>query len=237
MRVLVACEESQTVAKAFRANGHEAYSCDIQPCSGGKPEWHIFGDCLNVLDGNCWFVTEDGVKHKITGRWDLIIAHPPCTYLTCTGNSWFSVEKYGNKARQRYVLRDQAFKFFMKFVSAKCDHIAIENPIGYVSSHYRKPDQIIQPYQFGDDARKATCLWLKGLPKLVPTKIVPFTVVKTGHGYDSPWHAYTWSLPPKERAKARSKTFQGIADAMADQWNNCDKSNYQISIYDLLKED
>lgn len=218
MRILVACEESQEVCKAFRAKGHEAFSCDIQPCSGGHPEWHICGDCLKVLDGNCNFTTEDKSNHRIVGKWDLIIAHPPCTYLTNTGNAWFNVEKYGEKAKQRHNLRKEAMEFFMKFVSAKCDRIAIENPIGYVSTHYRKPDQIIQPYQYGDDARKATCLWLKGLPKMIPTKIVPYTIVKTGKSTDSPWHAYTWKLPPKERAKARSKTFPGIAHAMADMW-------------------
>ena len=236
MKVLVACEESQAVCKAFRERGHEAYSCDIQPCSGGHPEWHIMGDVLPLLNGNCVISTVDGQNHIISGRWDLIIAHPPCTYLTATGNAWFNVEKYGEKAKQRHRDREDAFNFFMKFVNADCDHIAIENPIGYVSSHYRKPDQIIQPYYFGDDARKATCLWLKGLPKLNPTNIIPFTLVKTGHGTDSPWHAYTWNLPKEERSRVRSKTFQGIANAMANQWGIVQTVKYrQITFFDLLK--
>ncbi len=118
----------------------------------------------------------------------------------------------------------------MKFANAECERIAIENPIGYVSSYYRKPDQVIQPYWFGEDARKATCLWLKNLPKLKPTNIVEYTLVKTGHGTDSPWHAYTWNLPKEERARARSKTFPGIAEAMADQWSN----TYQVQMqFDL----
>ena len=200
MNVLIACEESQEVCKAFRARGHNAFSCDIQECSGGHPEWHIQADVLPLLNGNCTFTTADTHTHTQRGKWDLIIAHPPCTYLTCTGNSWFVVEKYGEKAIERHRLREEAFIFFMEFVKADCEHVAIENPIGYVSSHYRKPDQIIQPYQFGDDGRKATCLWLRGLPKLKPTKIIKPTVVKTGHVTDSPWHAYTWNLPREERA-------------------------------------
>lgn len=236
MRVLVACEESQEVCKAFRARGHEAYSCDLQECSGGHPEWHIIGDCLPILNGNCRFTTDDGSNVSINGKWDLIIAHPPCTYLTCTGNAWFSVDKYGDKARKRYSDREEAFKFFMKFVNVDCEHIAIENPIGYVSTHYRKPDQIIQPYQFGEDARKATCLWLKGLNLLKPTNIIKYTLVKTGHGTDSPWHAYTWSLPKEERAKARSKTFPGIAKAMADQWGNCLRIDHQITFDELINK-
>jgi hypothetical protein len=122
----------------------------------------------------------------------------------------------------------------MKFVNAKCNKIAIENPVGYVSSHYRKPDQVIQPYQFGDDARKATCLWLKNLPLLKPTKIIPFTTVKTGHGTDSPWHAFTWGLPKEDRSRVRSKTFPGIAEAMADQWGS---HEYQMNIFEVLGEE
>lgn len=170
MNVLIACEESQRVCEAFRANGHEAFSCDIINPSGGHPEWHIKGDVIPLLnpneDGSIIFITMDNVVHIILGGWDLIIAHPPCTYLTVTGNRWFNIEKYGEKALERLKLREEAFKFFMSFVNASCDKIAIENPIGYVNSHYRKPDQIIQPYYFGDPYEKKTCLWLKGLPKL-----------------------------------------------------------------------
>lgn len=235
VKVLVACEESQTVCKAFRERGHEAYSCDIQEPSGGHPEWHIHGDVLPVLRGGC-VTTMDGERHEV-GKWDLVIAHPPCTFLTVTGNSWFNKEKYGEKAVKRERLRTEAFKFFMEFANMKtCERVAIENPIGYVSTYWKKPTQIIQPYQFGDDARKATCLWLKNLPPLKPTKIIRYTVVKTGHGTDSPWHAYTWNLPREERAKARSKTFPGIANAMADQWGNADKEPIQMDIFDLLKE-
>lgn len=218
MKVLVACEESQTVCKAFREKGHEAYSCDIIDCSGGHPEWHIKGDALLVINGNCTFTTADGVTHRIDEKWDMLIAHPPCTYLTCTGNSWFNIEKYGEKAIKRFHDREEAAEFFMKFVNADCEKIAIENPVGYMNSHYRKPDFIVHPYYFGDDAKKKTCFWLKGLLPLIATDVIVPTTVKTGHGTDSPWHAYTWNLPPAERARARSKTFPGIAKAMADQW-------------------
>lgn len=161
MKVLVACEESQTVCKAFRERGHEAYSCDIQEPSGGHPEWHILGDALKAIEGGK-IVTMDGKTHEI-GKWDLLIAHPPCTYLTVAGNRWFDIKKYGNKAVKRMKDRENAIEFFMKFINAKCEHIAVENPVGVISTKYRKPDQIIQPYYFGDHARKGTCLWLKGL--------------------------------------------------------------------------
>lgn len=218
MKVLIACEESQTVCKAFRAKGHEAYSCDVQEPSGGHPEWHIHGDAIEALKGGV-IITMDGVEHYI-GKWDLVIAHPPCTYLTVSGNRWFNVERYGDKARQRIVERELAAAFFMQFVNSDCEHIAIENPVGYMSTAYQKPTQIIHPYMFGDPARKATCLWLKGLPKLIPTDIVEPEIIryKNGNGTDNPWHMETMKLSPKERAKARSKTFPGIAKAMAEQW-------------------
>lgn len=219
MKVLICCEESQAVCKEFRKLGHEAYSCDIQKCSGGHPEWHINGDALPLLDGRCSFTTQDGKKHRISGKWDLLIAHPPCTYLTTTGNRWFNVERYGAKALKRIIDREQAKLFFMVFVNADCDHIAIENPVGYMSTAYRKPDQIIQPYWFGDDARKATCLWLKGLKPLEATNMVTPTIVTYKSGKtDSKWMADTFYLPKEERAKARSKTFIGVAKAMAAQW-------------------
>ena len=206
MKILVACEESQAVTKELRALGHEAYSCDIEPCSGGHPEWHLQQDVIPLLEE----------------KWDMIIAFPPCTYLTNTGNSWFNVEKYGEKALQRYKDREKAIEFFMLFANADCERIAIENPIGCMSTVYRKPNQIIHPYMFGDAERKATCLWLKGLPELVPTNIVEPRIIKykNGKGTDSPWHMETMSLPPKERAKMRSKTFPGIAKAMAIQWTS-----------------
>ena len=217
-KILIACEESQTVCKAFRSKGFEAYSCDIQEPSGGHPEWHIFGDALVTLQGGI-VTTMDGKEHDV-GTWDLLIAHPPCTYLTVTGNRWFNISRYGEKAVQRYKDREEAADFFMRFVKCKSPKVAIENPIGYMSTAYQKPTQIIHPYMFGDPARKATCLWLKGLPKLTPTDIVEPDIIRyqNGNGTDNPWHMETMKLPPKERAKARSKTFPGIAKAMAEQW-------------------
>ena len=172
MKVLVACEESQAVCKEFRKLGHEAYSCDIIECSGGHPEWHIRWDALELINGNCSFMTCDGELHSINGKWDVVIAFPPCTYLTVTGNRWFNIERYGEKAVRRHKDREKAIEFFMAFANADCDKIAIENPVGVMGSIWRKSDQIIQPYQFGHPQRKTTCLWLKGLPKLKSTKIV-----------------------------------------------------------------
>lgn len=204
LKILIACEESQTVCKAFRELGNEAYSCDIQECSGGHPEWHIKGDVLPLL-------------HE---KWDLIIAHPPCTYLTVTGNRWFNIEKYGDKARERISLREEAKDFFMEFANAKCEHIAIENPIGVMSTIWRKPDQIIQPWWFGDPFEKRTCLWLKKLPLLKKdNEVTPEERVKFVSGKTMPkWYADAAKLPVKERAKVRSKTFPGVARAMAEQW-------------------
>ena len=218
MKVLVACEESQEVCKAFRARGHEAYSCDIQECSGGHPEWHIKGDVLPLLNGNCTFHTMDGIPHEQGGRWDLIIAHPPCTDLAVSGARWFP-------EKQKDMRQQKAVAFFMMMVCANCDKIAVENPIGIMSTVYRKPDQIIQPHQFGHHVRKATCLWIKGLPPLVPTNVVDpgeldehgFTIggamqmVRDENGKIIPWN-------DPRTAKARSRTFSGIAKAMAEQW-------------------
>lgn len=172
MKILVACEESQRVCIEFRNLGHEAYSCDIIECSGNHPEWHIQQDVLPLINGHCKFKTCDGEEHEISDRWDMIIAFPPCTYLTCTGNRWFNVERYGQKAVQRFEDRKQAIDFFMEFVNADCPKIAIENPVGIMSTYYRKPDQIIQPWMFGENASKKTCLWLKNLPFLYATNIV-----------------------------------------------------------------
>ena len=224
LKVLVACEESQAVCKAFRALGHEAYSCDIQECSGGHPEWHIQGDCLPLLNGDCEFWTRDkdgrGVGwHKIDGEWDLIIAHPPCTYLTLAGNKWFKPE-FAERFPERRKQREDAVAFFMRFANANCDHIAVENPVGVMSSRYRKPDQYIEPYYFGDAEKKKTGLWLKGLPKLQPTNIVEPVIIHCASGANEPrWHMETMKLPKEERSKARSKTFPGIAKAMAEQWS------------------
>lgn len=207
MKILVACEESQAVTIELRKLGHEAYSCDIIPCSGGRPEWHINQDVLLLLDGNCVFSTSDGVIHKVSGKWDEIIAFPPCTHLCASGQHWFS------RGIKDPALRDEGAEFFMKMINADCSRIAVENPVGIMSTRYRKPDQIINPWQFGHAEQKKTCLWLKGLPKLKETDNV----------YD-----YMITLPVKQRtriwqlggghAKERSKTYPGIARAMAEQW-------------------
>lgn len=222
-KLLVACEESQRVCTAFRERGWEAFSCDIEPCSGGHPEWHIQGDALTVIKGGR-FLTADGQPHCVD-KWDLLIAHPPCTYLTVAGNRWFNIEKYGDKAIQRIKDRENAIDFFMKFINAPCEHIAVENPVGVMSTVYRKADQIIQPYYFGDHARKGTCLWLKGLPYLRSTNIVdPGEILDGGYSCGASAHYATdengkilpWNDP--RTAKIRSKTFFGVARAMADQW-------------------
>lgn len=225
MKVLVACEESQRVCIAFRERGHEAYSCDILPCSGGHPEWHIMQDVVPLLNGRCGFKTMDGIEHSIDGKWDLLIAHPPCTFLTVSGNRWFNVERYGDRAVERLKARKEAAEFFMAFIDADIPCVCVENPVGYMSTHYRKPDCIVQPYEFGHHARKKTCLWLKNLPPLIPTDVVSPGEILTG-GYsagasanyatDENGKILRWNDP--RTAKARSKTFPGIAKAMAEQW-------------------
>ena len=226
MKVLVACEESQAVCKAFREKGHEAYSCDIIECSGGHPEWHIQGDVLPLLNGRCEFETADGMTHSINGKWDMIIAFPPCTFLTNTANRWFDVIKYKESAQLRWLNRCKAIVFFLVLYFADCPKVVLENPIGIMSGIFRKPDQIIHPYyfaQFEDDEnceRKSTCLWFRGVhPLRYEVKYQPRIIkYKNGKGTDSPWHINTIGLPKEERSKARSKTFPGIAKAMADQW-------------------
>lgn len=184
MKILIACEESQTVCKAFREKGHEAYSCDILPCSGGHPEWHIQGNVLEQLDKG----------------WDMMIAHPPCTHLAVSGAKYFK-EKIADGRQQ------EALDFVKKLLDAPISKIALENPISVISSKIRKPDQIIQPWMFGHGETKATCLWLKNLPKLEPTNIVS--------GREQRIH----KMPPSiNRARERSKTYKGIAEAMAEQW-------------------
>ena len=236
MRVLIACEESQAVCKAFRDRGHEAYSCDIIEPSGGHPEWHIKGDVLDILNPSkdmyfkynffspdatgISFETMDGQYHQFAGRWDMIIAFPPCTYLTVAGNRWFDVIRYERAAQDRWLERCKAIVFFLRLAFADCEKIVIENPIGCMNSLYRKPDQVIQPYEHGHKARKSTCLWLKNVPKLVPTNIVEpeiyFYVASNGSvKSDSRWRS---KYNGEERAKHRSKTFPGIAKAMAEQW-------------------
>ena len=211
MKVLVACEESQAVAKAFRKLGHEAYSCDIQDCSGGEPQWHIKGDAL---------------VEAYSGKYDLMIAHPPCTYLAVSGARWM-YNKDGSVNKERLTNQRKALNFVQKLLDAPIEKIALENPVSVISSAIRKPDQIIQPYEYGHSEAKKTCLWLKNLPKLKPTKIVnkgEFVewIDKNGKKKrQAKWYLDVLSKAKTkaERQKLRSKTYQGIADAMAQQWS------------------
>lgn len=237
MKILVACEESQAVTIELRKLGHEAYSCDIQECSGGHPEWHIVADVIPILDGKVSFYTQDESFINIETRWDMIIAFPPCTHLAVSGARHF--EKKREDGRQL-----EAIELFMEILNADCDKIAVENPVniiggGYIAKWfphiiskypmvYRKKDQIIQPWQFGDKAQKTTCLWLKGLPLLKHTDVVDkgefVTTGKDNKKYaeftawmkDENGKTIGWNDP--RTAKLRSKTFPGIAKAMAEQW-------------------
>lgn len=224
MKILVACEESQRVTIEFRNLGYEAYSCDIIDCSGGHPEWHIKQDVIPLLNGNCKFQTCDGVEHEVNGKWDMIIAFPPCTDLAVSGAKHF--EKKRADGRQQ-----EGLEFFCKFFEADCDHVVIENPVNIISGNYvtkwfpdiaeryglpRKSNQRIQPYQFGDPFEKTTCLWLKGLPELTETDVVappPRQVVASGKTLP-----FWYSNCGGDRRKNRAKTFPGIAKAMAEQW-------------------
>lgn len=193
MRVLVACEFSGTVRDAFIKAGHDAISCDLLPTD--KPGPHIQGDVTEVM----------------LQRWDLVVAHPPCTYLTVSGNKWMKPE-YSDRFPNRPKQREEAIKFFMACYNANADYVAVENPIGIMSSTFRKPDQIVQPWMFGHPETKATCFWLRGLPKLSPTSIVELSPNKAER------HRLLYLPPSEDRWKIRSKTFEGIADAMAAQW-------------------
>ena len=232
MNILVACEESQVVTGQLRKLGHNAFSCDIIDHSGTHNEWHIKQDVLPLLNGNCEFKTVNGDNHKIEGKWDMIIAFPPCTHLAVSGARHF--EKKREDGRQR-----EGIEFFCKFLNADCDKIAIENPIGIMSGDYikqwfpdlaekynlpRKQSQIIHPWQFGDKFEKSTCLWLKGLSNLEPTNIVEkgefieFISKKGVKKRQPKWYADALNLSAEERAKLRSRTFDGIAKAMAEQF-------------------
>ena len=229
-RILIACEESQAVTKAFRKLGHEAFSCDILPCSGGHPEWHYNIDVFDVIE-NKGGKLQNG-EEKYVDDWDLMIAHPPCTYLSVSGARWYyhpddkhlpTEERrphpsFPNRAEHR----EEAVEFFMKLAKAPINHVAVENPVSIISTRWRKPDQIIHPYQFGDPFEKRTCLWIKGLPTLNPTnEVEPPKRKEFKSGTTMPaWYADAWKLPKDERAKLRSKTFPGIAQAMANQWHN-----------------
>lgn len=227
MKILVACEESQAVTIELRKLGHEAYSCDIIECSGGHPEWHILGDVLAVLDGDCSFELENQCYGEIKGKWDMIIAFPPCIYLTNAGTRHYSLRMNPpEKVEARKIKRQKAFDFVMKIANAKCDKIAIENPVGWLNSQWRKPNQIIHPYYFGDPVSKRTCLWLKGLKNLEHTNMLPKPEPEyICQGPLSKGKKIGWcegikgtTGGQKGRSKARSKTFPGIAKAMAEQW-------------------
>lgn len=232
LNVLVACEESQTVCKEFRKLGHNAFSCDILECSGGHPEWHFKQDVLEVIKDKGG-ILETGDKYYIKSNWDIMIAHPPCTFLSVSGAKWYyhpedkdlpidqrrPHPKFPNRAKDR----ENAISFFLKLANSDIKYIAIENPVGIMNTRYRKPDQIVQPYEFGDHASKKTCLWLKNLPKLVPTNIVEpgeFIEFKSGRRI-AKWYsdALTKTRSSEERRRLRSKTFPGFAKAIAQQWS------------------
>lgn len=213
MKVLVACEESQAVTKELRRLGHEAYSCDILECSGGHPEWHILGDCVPILNGRCSFETMDGTTHEITDRWDMIIGHPPCTYISNAGVRFLYPGGKGILNEERLKKGIEATHFFLRILYADCDRIAVENPIPTRVYCLPPYSQVIQPYMFGHPLQKKTCLWLKGLPDLVPTDVIPKEQCQ------STKIAGNWfNKGGKDRQGNRAKTFPGIAKAMAEQW-------------------
>ena len=230
MKVLVACEESQTVCRAFRERGHEAYSCDVQEPSGGKPEWHILGDALEAIKGG-QITTMDGQTHDV-GRWDLLIAHPPCTYLSNVCNRGFSLRcTPPGKVVERWKRRACAAVFFMKFLAANADRIAIENPVGFMNRAYRSADQTIHPYMFAKSENdtsqyvtKATCLWLVNLPRL-KTNGLPKPDNGKLFGKFSSGKNRTWEDTYSHSGKVRGKTFPGIADAMSAQWGGLEVKN------------
>lgn len=233
MKVLIACEESQRVCTEFRRLGHEAYSCDIQECSGGHPEWHVVEDALQMLENDIVIVTLDGKTHFID-KWDLMIAHPPCTYLSKSGGNRLRIN--GVLQQQRYEQGCKAAEFFMRFYHANCEKIAIENPIPMKIFNLPKYDQIIQPCFFGDPWLKTTCLWLKGLPRLIPSN----PVTPTGRWVNCTDHRKikkndSWHKSGVKKAKDRAKTFLGIANAMASQWGGKDDAVRQL-IFDMEQE-
>lgn len=216
MKILIACEESQTVCAAFRSQGHEAYSADIQEPSGGHPEWHILGDVTPLINGNCRFFTMDGTSHYIPGKWDLLIAHPPCTYLTSAGACRLFPDCRLDSVR--FEKGVQAKEFFMKFYYANCDRICIENPTPLKIFSLPSYSQIIHPFMFGEQVSKRTCLWLKNLPFLIPTDNVgkpkPDKYIRSDGNIH--YRCYTQNI---HSSKQRSKTFHSVAAAMADQWS------------------
>lgn len=227
MNILVACEESQRVCTAFREKGHKAFSCDILLCSGGHPEWHIQGDVLKVLNPHkisesfygIVFKTLDGEAHRIEGKWDMIIAHPPCTRLCTTSQRWLF---WGDKSYRARKLAEQraAIVFFMHIALADCDKIVIENPQGIMSAAYRKPDCTYNPYDFvGETEQKKTCLWLKGVAPLKPTRSEPLPKEERTQGiFKSHFDGEVYAWGSSECARLRSQTPIGVAKAMAEQW-------------------
>lgn len=232
LNVLVACEESQRVCAEFRRLGHNAYSCDLLECSGGHPEWHFHQDVLEVIK-NKGGRLQNGESVFIEGEWDLMIAHPPCTYLAVSGARWYyhpedkdlPVEqrrphpRFPNRAKDR----EEGAAFFLALAEAPIKRIAVENPVGIMNTRYRKPDQVVQPYHFGDEASKATCLWLKNLPPLEYTNVVgkgEMVVLSSGKKLPK-WYsdALSKAKTPEERRNLRSKTFPGFAKALAEQWS------------------
>jgi hypothetical protein len=231
LNILVACEESQAVTKELRLLGHNAYSCDLLPCSGGHPEWHFNTDVFEVID-NIGGILQNNKTVKLSTNWDIMIAHPPCTYLAVSGARWyyhpedkdlpFDQRRPHPRFPNRALDREEALEFFIKLLEAPIDRIAIENPVGIISTRYKKPNQTIHPWMFGDEASKATCLWLKNLPLLQPTNIVgkgERVVLSSGKSLPK-WYsdALTQSKTASERRTLRSKTFIGMAKAMAEQW-------------------
>lgn len=220
MNVLVACEESQEVCKAFRAKGHRAFSADLQDCSGGHPEWHIKGDVLPLLNGNCTFQTADEHTHTQEGRWDLIIAHPPCTYLSNAGacRMYKIVDGEQLIRAKRYWQMVEGREFFFAMINADCDRIAVENPLPMKIAQLPKASQTIQPFEFGDPYSKRTLLWLKGLPPLMSTMICPTHETWIESNTSGFARGNGGSKGVAKNARERSKTFPGIAKAMAEQW-------------------
>lgn len=229
--ILVACEESQRVCTEFRKRGFNAYSCDLLKCSGGHPEWHFNCDVFEIIK-NKGGKLQNGDSAFIDGNWNLMVAHPPCTYLAVSGARWFYNPEDKNlpiekrrphpKFPHRAQDREEGKKFFISLAETDIAHIAIENPVGIMNTQWRKPDQVVQPYYFGDEASKTTCLWLKNLPPLKPTKIVSkgeYITLSSGKRLPK-WYsdALTKSKTPEERRNLRSKTFPGFAKAIAEQW-------------------
>lgn len=223
MNVLIACEESQVVCTAFRKKGHNAFSCDLQDCSGGHPEWHIQADVIPLLNGHCSFTTKDGVLHTLSDRWDLIIAHPPCTYFSNATMVNLGRKDHPDVFNEEwrdnfYINRYNALKFVNIIYNSDCDKICIENVVGYLSTHFKKPTQYIEPYYFGDPWKKKTCLWIKGLEPLKPTCIVTPCGKWVRHYLKNKDDLSGYSLRGVTSSKERSKTFKGVAEAMAEQW-------------------